>query len=155
MLYFATLNDCAELAPGHARATPARSPKTWIDGLFIRLLSDGQGGLQTPNSTRAGSVAFIPETIACKPAVRYGCVEFARTPRRGSYAIHEMDDGCAVLDLRARVAGRNTTDRATREREEAEALRTSGGGAENRQPGEQGSDHQRLFERDGRRSARI
>src|SRR6266566_7421742 len=80
MLYFATLNPCAELAPGHARATPTSSAKAWIDGLFIRLLSGGQGGYRPPNSTRACNVVFIPETIACKPAVRYGQVEFAPYP---------------------------------------------------------------------------
>src|SRR5882762_8018079 len=154
MLYFATLKDWAWLTPGHARAAPTSNARVWIDGLYIRLLGGGQGGCRPPNSTRAGNVAFIPETVACKPAVRYGRVEFARTPRRGSYAIHEMDDRSAV-HVRDRVAGSNATDSDTGEGKEAETLRPSCRGAENRQPGEPGSDHQRLFERDGQRSARL
>src|SRR6266478_381658 len=59
------------------------------------------------------------------------------------------------LDLRDRVAGSNTTDPRTRERKEAETRRSSGRGAENRRPGEPGSDDPGLFERDGQRSARV
>src|SRR6266404_4390519 len=66
-----------------------------------------------------------------------------------------MDGPPPDLDLRDRVAGSNTTDPRTRERKEAETRRSSGRGAENRRPGEPGSDHQRLLERDGPGSARV
>src|SRR6267378_3435058 len=42
MPYFATLNDCAELTPGHVRAAPTSSARVWIDGSYIRVLGDGR-----------------------------------------------------------------------------------------------------------------
>src|SRR3982074_1968939 len=80
MLYFATLKDCAGLTRGHARAALTSKAKAGIDALFIRLLGGGQEGYKPPNSTRAYNVAFTPETIPCKPVVRYPELEFAPYP---------------------------------------------------------------------------